>query len=107
MEVTIDNYDKIIPENDQPLMMGLILDLLELNQELEDNQEQYRQMYIDYQDYHDEYSPERVDPCPDYYGTYTLRLFKDPYNKIGVNMNLDELDTVLCTLCNFVETKLS
>ena len=96
MNITIDNFKEVIPEKDQPLMMGLLIDLMELNQELEDNQE-----------YHDEYSPERTDPCPDFIGTYTLRLIKDPYNKIGINMNLDELDTVLCTLCNFVETKLS
>ena len=107
MNITIYNYTTLIPEKDQSLMMGLLIDLMELNQELEDNQESYRKLYIDYQDYHDEYSPERTDPCPDFIGTYTLRLIKDPYNKIGVNMNIDELDTVICTLCNFIETKLT
>lgn len=107
MKITIDNYKKIIPKKDQSLMYGLLLDLEELNQELEDLQEPYRKLYIDYITEHTGYSPERTDPCPDYYGMYTLRFEKNQYEKIGTEMTIDELDSALCILINFVEFKLS
>ena len=79
----------------------------ELNQLLEDKDEAYRKLYIDYQDYHNEYSPERTDPCPDYYGLFSLRFEKNPYETVGDMMTLEELDTILCALVNFMEFKLS
>jgi hypothetical protein len=46
-------------------------------------------------DEHTEYSPERVDPCPDYYGMY--RLWQG--NKtLGIEMDLEILDYVLAVL---------
>ena len=105
MKVTKENFKCI--ENNQSLLESLLIDLEELNQLLEDKDESYRKLYIDYQDYHNEYSPERTDPCPDYYGLFSLRFEKNPYETVGDMMTLEELDTILCVLVNFMEFKLS
>lgn len=105
MKVTIENFKDI--ENNQGLLESLLIDLEELNQLLEDKDEAYRKLYIDYQDYHNEYSPERTDPCPDYYGLFSLRFEKNPYETVGDMMTLEELDNALFILINFVEFKLS
>ena len=60
-------------------------------------------LYISYEDMHTEYSPERTDPCPDYYGYFTLRWEDDPSETVGDYMTLEELDGVLCALCDFAE----
>ena len=103
MKVTIDNYKKLIPEKDQMLIMALIIDLDELNNKLEDKQEPYRKLYIDYITEHTEYSSERIDPCPDYYGMYRLVFEKNIYETVGAEMTIDELDSALCILINFIE----
>ena len=107
MKITLDNYKDIIPEKDQTMIYSLLLDLLELNTELENVQEPYRKLYIDYITEHTEYSPERTDPCPDFYGMYRLLFEKNPYESVGTEMTLDELDSALCILVNFIEFKLS
>lgn len=89
------------------ILESLLIDLLELNTELENNGEKYRQLYIDYIDEHTEYSPERTDPCPDNYGYFALRFEKNPYETIGGIMSLNDIDTILCALINFEEFKLS
>ena len=78
---------------------GLIKSLLEDLKEI--NRHTDKMIFIEYQDWHDEYSPERTDPCPDYYGTYAL--MNGLGEKIGVNMDTDELDTVICSLVEFME----
>lgn len=105
MKVTRENFKDV--ENNQGLLESLLIDLEELNQLLEDNDEAYRKLYIDYQDYHNEYSPERTDPCPDYYGFFSLRFEKNPYETVGDMMTLEELDNALFVLINFIEFKLS
>lgn len=102
MKLTYENYEQYVPKEDCQLMLALLIDLEELNSELES----YRKLYIDIQDYHDEYSPERTDPCPDYYGMYRLYPENDPYNAIGTEMTIDNLDSALCLLINFMEIKL-
>lgn len=97
------NYSTV---DGQKLIKSLLIDLDELNNLLEDKDESYRQIYINYEDKHTEYSPERTDPCPDYYGMFTLRFVKNPYETIGDVMSLDELDNALCILINFTEFKL-
>lgn len=61
-------------------------------------------LYISYENEHTEYSPERTDPCPDYYGYFTLRWVNKPSETVGAEMTLKELDDVLCALCDFAET---
>ena len=87
----------------QNYLESLLIDLLELNNELDNKGESHKKLYIDYEDKHTEYSPERVDPCPDYYGLFTLRFENKPYETVGGFMDLNELDTVLCALVNFIE----
>jgi len=94
-------------EHCQNLLNALLDDISELNNVMKDRGELHRQIYIDYENEHTEYSPERIDPCPDYYGTFTLRFEKNPYENIGTVMDLDELDTVLCALINFEDSVLS
>ena len=107
MKVTLNNYKKLIPKKDQLLMYSLILDLEELNTELDNIQEPYRKLYIDYITEHTEYSPERTDPCPDYYGMYRLVFEKNHYETVGIEMTINDLDIALCVLINFTEFKLS
>ena len=108
MKVTKNNIKEInLNHNDLELLNALLDVLQELNQELIDLGELYMQLYIDYEDTHTEYSPERVDPCPDYYGMFTLRFEKNQYETVGDYMTLEELDQALLILCNFVEFKLS
>lgn len=107
MRVTFENYKDIIPEKNQRLIESLLIDLLEFNTELENIQEPYRKLYIDYITEHTEYSPERTDSCPDFYGMYRLIFEKNPYESVGTEMTIDELDSAMCILINFVEFKLS
>lgn len=93
MKITDDNI-YYIPKKERSLIKSLLVDLSEINSFSD------KWLYIDWQDYHNEYSPERVDPCPDYYGYYTLRDKNN--NMIGIEMDIDTLDTVLCTLFNYI-----
>lgn len=115
MKVTIDNIkeikyfanDKRTIEQCQYLLETLLDDLLELNTSLDDHGENYRHVYIDYYDEHtDGYSPERTDPCPDYYGYFNIRFEKNHYETVGPIVDLDELDTILCALINFEDSRL-
>ena len=101
-----ENYEQYVPKKDWQLMHGILIDLEELNQELINNNEEYRQLYIDIQIEHNEYSVERTDPCPDYYGFYTLRFEKNEYETVGNEMTIEELDNALLILINFQEFKL-
>lgn len=97
MIVTENNIKDIpISDKDKSLLNALLQDLEEINHNLPLHT---FDICIDWIDKHTEYSPERVDPCPDYYGMY--RVWKgDDY--IGDIMDLDTLDSALCLLHNFV-----
>ena len=85
-----------LPEKEQSLVKALLQDLEEINHNLPLKS---KDLYIDWIDKHTEYSPERVDPCPDYYGMYRIIRGSEV---LGVEMDLDTLDTALCLLHNFV-----
>lgn len=95
MRLTEENFREIIPIEQQMLFSALLDDLEELNQYTEDI------LYIDWQDYHNEYSIERTEPCPDYYGYYTLRFEHRPSDVIGDVMTINELDSALCLLYSY------
>lgn len=98
MKVTLDNIkDLDIKERERFLLPSLLDDIDEINSLTGDN------LYIDWQDFHNEYSPERTDPCPDYYGCYTIRY--NPYEFIGLEATIDQLDEYLCVLSNYVDFK--
>lgn len=95
MKIDFNNY-KNVPEKERNLIFALLFDIEDINKLSK------KQIYIDWQDFHNEYSPERTDPCPDYYGYYTIRDEYLPSEIIGVEMTIDDLDLALCTLYNFV-----
>lgn len=95
MKVTKDNYKEIIPEKEQSLLNALLCDLEDVNEYTE------MKLFIDWQDYHDEYSPERTDPCPDFYGYYTLRFEEIPNETVGTLMDINELDCSICLLYTY------
>ena len=86
---------KSLPVKDQTRVLALLHDLEDIN--IMSDREL---LYIDWQDYHDEYSPERTDPCPDYYGYYRLKTSDGLI--LGVEMNIDTLDDCLCCLYDYV-----
>ena len=51
---------------------------------------------------HTEWSPERTDPCPDYYGMYYLYI-PETKEKIGDYMYIDDLNEIICVLSEFSE----
>ena len=95
MKIINDNYKSVVPVEEQDLLSALLNDLKDINQYEEDK------LYIDWQDYHDSYSPERTDPCPDFYGYYTIRFEKKPNDTIGDVMTIHELDSALCILFSY------
>lgn len=97
MRITQENY-KIVPEKEHNILKSILDDLDFINK----SKVYSKDLYIEWQDYHNEWSPERVDPCPDYYGYYSL-YFEDSDFLVGVEMSLDELDSALCLLYNIVE----
>lgn len=101
MKLTFENFRKYVPTEDCTLFQSLLVDLIDINQRLKENG--MSEIFIDFQEYHDEYSPERTDPCPDYYGYYRIYPQIDPYNHIGLEMDIHQLDDSLCLLYNFIE----
>ncbi len=96
MQITFETISKV-PKNEQGLLLALYKDLTELNTKLHKN------IFIWYEDTHTEYSPERCDPCSDYYGTYILCTDSE---SIGNHMTLEELDSALLLLWDFVNSVL-
>ena len=98
MKVIKENVLQLpIPIGEKRLLASLLNDLKEIN----DNSSK-PEIYINWIDNHTEYSPERVDPCPDFYGMYTLKCEEVPEEIIGVEMDIHELDTCLCCLNNYI-----
>lgn len=98
MRVSNENIKTLpISDKEQSLLQALLDDLEEINKK-----EERPAIYIDWQDYHNEWSPERTDPCPDYYGYYTLRWSHDNSEMIGMEVTIYGLDMALCTLYNYV-----
>jgi hypothetical protein len=98
MRVTYENI-KTLPINDKEkgLLRAILLDVDDINK-----MNIKPPIYIDWQDFHNEYSPEWTDPCPDYYGCYTLKSEALEGEIIGIEMTIDMLDDALCTLSNYV-----
>ena len=113
MKVTTENIKDInffagvnnTVEYYQRLLELLLIDLATLNALLIDNHEEHRLLYIDYINEHTEYSPERTDPCPDYYGMFRLLFENNPSNNVGGEMDIDQLDMTLFILNEFEENR--
>lgn len=98
MRVDFDNYKTCEnKEDDQNLLHALLLDVEELNNLLDDKDESYRHLYVD-----------KIDDDNDMYkGFYRLKFEKNPYESVGMEMDIHQLDDALCVLINFIEFKLS
>ena len=90
-------------EYGQSLLRSLLNDVDEINRNIRNSQETHKLIYIDYYNEHTDWSPERTDPCPDYYGYFTIRFEANPAETAGGELTLEELNLVLCALCNFTE----
>lgn len=53
------------------------------------------------QDYHNDYSPERTDPCPDFFGQYSLMCNGDKINYEP--LPLDVIDEIVCCIYNLAK----
>lgn len=82
--------------NNRMLLSHLVDDINDINEHINDV------LYIDYIDEHTDYSCERVDPCPDYYGCFYIRSEKFPCETLGIEMTLNDLDNAICVLANYV-----
>lgn len=95
MKISDKNFKEVVPSEEQSLLSQLFLDLENINRYSE------KKLYIDWQNWHDEYSCERTDPCPDYYGYYTLRFENNEEECVGSVMTINELDSALCILFSY------
>ena len=95
MKITEETICKI-PEKEQGLVKALLQDLEEINHNLPLRS---KELYLDWIDEHTEYSPERVDPCPDFYGMYRVKRGSEV---LGIEMTLNDLDMALCLLHNYI-----
>lgn len=96
MILTKDNIEecniKSVQDNKE-LLIALLADLDMINEAIP-----RRTFFIEVQDYHDEYSPERVDPCPDYYGMFIIS--DDDGKTYGEWLDIDSLN---CQMSFFYE----
>lgn len=97
MKVTYENIEELpIDNKDKVILKALLTDIDEIN-----NTNLKDPIYIDWEENHTEYSPERTEPCPDFYGTYSL-IRSTTKDKLGVEMDIDTLDIALCLLNNYI-----
>ena len=109
MRVTKENIGQIFGSPTGHKRLESLLDeLADINLCMNDNDywSTKMSMFIDYEDKHTVYSPERTDTCPDYYGYFTLRWENEPSETIGDYMTIEELDLVLCALNDVLERKI-
>lgn len=99
MRVTKENVDKIpLEDKDKRLLVSIISDINELDEMTG------KDFFLDWQDFHDEYSPERTDPCPDYYGYFSIRE-GSYYSTIGeMYPTVKELDNAMLVLMDAFST---
>lgn len=98
MKVTRENIEELpVSIHQKRLLRALLSDIDEINET-----KLTEPIYINWIDEHTDYSPERIDPCPDFYGLYTLKREDIPSETIGVEMDIDTLDVVICALNNYV-----
>lgn len=102
MKITRENYKDWASEDKQAFLLSLISDVEEDN----NNHLYPKNLEIHVDEYHTEYSPERVDPCPDFYGTFSL--YWEDRVKTGDNiyseLDLDGLDLALAIVHFAFET---
>lgn len=98
MKLTLETIKELpIGSSDKRILIALLDDIDFINEK------GGVKVFINWIEHHTEYSPEWTDPCPDFYGMYTILLEDDPRESIGVEMDLEQLDNSLCALVNYIE----
>ena len=87
---------KVLPTQEQGLVESL-LDELDYINKCSD----FQKLDLYWEDEHTEYSVERTDPCPDYYGSYIF-ISRITGDSVGITMTADELDSAICLLYDFI-----
>lgn len=100
MKLTTDNIDEVKKQftiyND--------VDYAKLHAILQDIEQYNEQRIFPYNleahivEHHTQYSCERTDPCPDYYGTIYIK-WENCGDHIMDDMNISGLDDVMCAIC--------
>lgn len=83
------------------ILQSLLIDVNSLNNILINLGLESNTFHIEYEDQHTEYSPERTDPCPDFFGCFFL-VFDKTNETIGEEMFLNELDNTIMILSDFI-----
>lgn len=94
MKITRENINSIpISDKEKQAVLYDLDDIEEINDMCKEEL-----FYLYWEENHTEYSCERTDPCPDYYGCYSIRATKD--NKlIGLECSTEEeLQDTICVL---------
>lgn len=86
---------------DNAILQSLLIDVNSLNNILVNLGLGFNTFHIEYEDQHTEYSPERTDPCPDFYGEFFL-VFDKTNETIGEEMFLSDLDNTIMILSDFI-----
>lgn len=99
MKLTEQNYKEYLSDKYNGLMLSLFEDLKFINDKLKNNKE----IYIDYQDYHDEYSPENLE-AHDNFGCLRLIITDgSEIDSICGEMTVEEIDFALCIIYSLLE----
>ena len=100
MKITKTNIEEFYSDKpEKELILRLIEEVEEINKMLFEITGKVKEIYIDIQNYHNKYSPERTDPCPDYFGYFSLM---NGGARIGDPMLLNELDNTLYILNDLI-----
>lgn len=95
MQVTKENLN-LLPEKERNFVEDI------LDYELEEINSFNKGVFtLHWQEYHDEYSPERTDPCPDFYGMYYIR--KNNNRVMYLPVTLQEVDEYLFFLWSILK----
>lgn len=95
MQVTKENLN-LLPEKERNFVEDI------LDNELEEINSFNKGVFtLHWQEYHDEYSPERTDPCPDFYGMYYIR--KNNNRVMYFPVTLQEVDEYLFFLWSILK----
>lgn len=100
MKLTSSNIDKLreaLPDKDVALVKAIMQDIAEYNADVFPID-----LELHFQDYHDEYSSERTDPCPDFYNTFSIN-WAGSYDTIASGMDVNALDETMCAICQAFE----
>lgn len=116
MKITRENFKDFIEFDDsfskESYVNSLLDDVDEINKIIKNsNFEQKPEFYIDIQLHHDEYSPERTDPCPDFFGYLSIRgtVFNEDGNIVrdgivgDLKKSLSEIDYDLYSIYSILD----